>query len=543
MAAMVGSGADSRRGIILMKKTTSQLEAKTPQRRIKGLAIGVVSLALLAGCSANSSGQYLTNKGEARGVMISLARASDELGDYARAADYYAKAIAQGNASEQAWTRRGELLLQLGAVKSAQAHYEAALRAGMDTGDIHRGYARSLARTNQPEKALQQFDIALQKAPGSVKAMNGRGVALDMMGRHLEAQAQYAQAQEFSPTDLSVQNNLALSYTLAGNAHSAIAMLEDIYLSGSSNQQHRQDLALLYGLTGQSDKASALSHMDLRPELVGKNMAAYATLRQNYTAKVTEDNAAQSVAMASAASPARDDTPPKQAASAFSYVVLPPATDLSAAPLHVPEASYVAPKTMAMVKLPEPVAEMPAAMVGDVKVALLPLSPEVPEALVATPVDPIEPIVMAVVTEPVVAPSQMVSNEAEQQIQSVQVANLPLMAVAPTRVRTTAKRANGNAGIRPVIQIGQVFHNALAEAPSMPVPMSVVRRPVPQKDMPTKVSLSDIELFAMRAELDAFGNPMHILPAGPVKRYRPGSGPQARLEGRQLVPWQFKQGS
>ena len=75
----------------------------------------------------------------------------------------------------------------------------AAIEAGFDTVAIRRGYGRALAWLSQPETALLQYEAVLVRNRLDVKAMNGRGVALDMMGRQDEAQAQYKLALAQAP--------------------------------------------------------------------------------------------------------------------------------------------------------------------------------------------------------------------------------------------------------------------------------------------------------------------------------------------------------
>jgi Flp pilus assembly protein TadD len=474
------------------------------------LAVSVIALGVLSGCSSTGSSSYMGQTDNAPDVMLKFAKVSEETGNYGLATEYYARVIAKGDASVDVWSRRGELLLQLGAVKNARAHYEAAILAGYDTPEIRRGYGRSLVRVSQPAKALAQFDLVLEQEPKNTKAMNGRGVALDMLGRHVEAQVQYMDVQEVAPHDLSVQNNLALSYTLAGNALSAIAMLEDVYLSGQSSKQHRQNLALLYGLTGQTDKAIALSHQDLRPELVGRNIAAYATLSQSY-AKAQSSKAVTTVAMSTSetvmerTAVAATDKP---VGAPMDFVQLPPVGDAPSLVAQATTIQTVDAPTMAVAELSESVR---VEMVTDV--TLLPLQPT-PEMRVALVIDENDADANTLEHVDQGASIRSVATKGQQDapvFQQVQVANLPLMATKPNFGATPARPSEQV--FHPVMQVAGFFQNDISQRK----PRSVVRRVEAPDGAPSYESLADLELASMKADLDAFGNPLRVLPASKVE--------------------------
>lgn len=212
-------------------------------------------------------------------VAMAVAEAADRAGDTASALDLYGQAISEGKAGPRAYLRRGEIFLAMGRAQDAAAVFQQAMRAGIDTPDIRRGHARALLGLGQAEAALREYDLLLAGTPADARAMNGRGVALDILERHADAQAQYRMAAAAAPGDLSVQNNLALSYALTGRTAEAIDILERIDAAGASTMQHRQNLALLYGLTGQAARAEALAVRDLGAAAARNNLDLYARMR------------------------------------------------------------------------------------------------------------------------------------------------------------------------------------------------------------------------------------------------------------------------
>jgi Flp pilus assembly protein TadD len=514
-------------------------EQKSGASRFALKAAGcLMATTLLASCGTSAVNTSSIKTLDNPALYEGLAKASEDTGDYARAVEFYGRMIAQGSKDPEVWQRRGELLLKLGAVRNARAHYAAALKAGLDTSDMRRGYARALVRVGQPNEALAQFDQAIAMEPSNYKAMNGKGVALDMLGRHEEAQDQYLRVQEMQPFDIATQNNLALSYTLAGNAEKAIGLLETVYLAGQSTMHNRQNLAMLYGLTGQEDKAAALSRIDLKDSVVAQNMAAYEELRRKYNGD--------------AAVPEASEAQPVEAVAANEKVVEPAAAEtpiIETVRTNAAEAALArreaVPATVQLV-LVEPAESEPA---GLESVTLPPIA-EAP-----TPALPVRVLQSD-------APADMVDDDKPEDITIVDVVALegPVEATPVLEERAPAIPAQtGDADIA-----GQ---QSEAE-PSIAVVLAPVKRPTTERQItqeqrelvaadlfvdelnddilvprlgaapiggssapqePTKPAyqrLAEVELAAMNVEMDAFGNALRVIPG---ER-------QARLERPDLRP-------
>jgi hypothetical protein len=58
-----------------------------------------------------------------------------------------------------------------------------------------------------------------------------------------------------------------------------------------------------------------------------------------------------------------------------------------------------------------------------------------------------------------------------------------------------------------------IFQNGLSQGK----PRSVVRRVQAQDTAPSYETLADLEMASMKADLDAFGNPLRIFPSSPIK--------------------------
>jgi len=139
---------------------------------------------------------------------------------------------------------------------------------------------RSQLARHQAEPALATFTSILATEPENIPALNGLGVALDMLGRHEEAQTAYRQVLAIAPTDVIASNNLGLSLTLAGRYAEAMTVLRPIALGEDASPRARQNLAIAMALSGDRDGAAKLARVDLREEDVRLNLDMLTAVRR-----------------------------------------------------------------------------------------------------------------------------------------------------------------------------------------------------------------------------------------------------------------------
>jgi Flp pilus assembly protein TadD len=124
-----------------------------------------------------------------------------------------------------------------------------------------------------------QFAAVVDQVPNDTRGRVGLGVALDTLGRHAEAQAQYRHALEINPSNRTAINNLALSLALADRASEGEALLRPLVDGPASTPRLRQNLALILGLKGETTRAAQLSRTDLNEPEVRGNLAFYEAAR------------------------------------------------------------------------------------------------------------------------------------------------------------------------------------------------------------------------------------------------------------------------
>lgn len=254
-----------------------------PRSGLRPVIAGAVLL-VLAGCQhvPGEGGLSSADRAEAAaGSAETLARLGDHLltqGDVATAVALYRRAHAAAPAEPSPLIKLGSALYQLGSYREAAGAYRSVLQIDPKNGQAARGLANAHLAMNEPEQALPFLEIALAAADTPANR-NSMGVALDMAGRHAEAQASYRAGLLAAPDDLDLASNLALSLALAGRHADAILLMQDIAAAPVAGRRHRQNLALVYGLAGLDDQAAAILRADLSEGEVAASLAAIARLR------------------------------------------------------------------------------------------------------------------------------------------------------------------------------------------------------------------------------------------------------------------------
>jgi Flp pilus assembly protein TadD len=163
-------------------------------------------------------------------------------------------------------------------LREAGAFDEAIDAYGKASGDMDArlgallGLSQVYLALGQPAKALEFAEQARTFAPSDIRVDIRRGVALDMLGRHPEAQSSYRAALEIQPRSVAARNDLALSLALSGQYAEAVDILTPMAKSTTAPARVRQNLALVYGLMGDQTRAADLSRLDLDKDATEANL-------------------------------------------------------------------------------------------------------------------------------------------------------------------------------------------------------------------------------------------------------------------------------
>ena len=123
----------------------------------------------------------------------------------------------------------GGTLLERNRNVEAAATFAHALELTQDPehqAKTHHDLALTLARTNQPVKAQENFQEALRLDPADCKTHNNYGSFLNTRGRPMEALAELRQAIRLNPDFPEAFNNLGKTYLLLNRPQDALAQFE-----------------------------------------------------------------------------------------------------------------------------------------------------------------------------------------------------------------------------------------------------------------------------------------------------------------------------
>lgn len=136
-------------------------------------------------------------------------------------------------------------------------------------------YGKELLQAGHAADAAALLQRAVASKNADWRTYSALGSACDQLGRYDEARRNYTQALVLSPGEVTVLNNLGMSYALQGDLPKAEATLKEASTSpkGSQDTRLRQNLALVVGLQGRFDEARTIASADLPPEQVDANMA------------------------------------------------------------------------------------------------------------------------------------------------------------------------------------------------------------------------------------------------------------------------------
>ena len=270
-----------------------------PPRRRLSPAVALLASLALAGCAtapqqhAQTGSDRMAEQNSMQ-AMLQLAARTESSGNAAAAREIYGKVAARYPEQPAGYLGLARTSYRSGDPAEASQHYRTALTYAPESVDARYGLGKALLASDRPEAAIEQFDRLIGDEAADTRPYVAKGVALDMIGRHAEAQAVYRSGLELGPMNVALRTNLGLSLALAGDYKTALRVLEDAARDPKATARTRQNLALVYGLAGEMEDAAATGSADLGQGTVRRNLAYYRALR---SARAITDAAARTRAV------------------------------------------------------------------------------------------------------------------------------------------------------------------------------------------------------------------------------------------------------
>jgi Flp pilus assembly protein TadD len=382
-----------------------------PTRRpLSSLCLALSAAAVLgtAGCSTGGGNRQpetgvtslsqLPNKAQS---MLKLGDASRAAGDCTAALRFYGMVIGQGNdkhAIAAAQLGAGECDLAMGNAAEAEKAYLAAAKLVPHDAAAMVGLGRVYLIEHQPERAAGYFDRAVKSGANEAFVWNDKGVTLDQLGRHAEAQEAYRQGLDAHPGDPALRNNLALSLAMTGNFPEAEGLLRQLADAPDATARTRENLALVLGLAGNDAGAREVSAQDLDGAALDNNARFY-----DYARALLAGNSSPAAGLAAAGG---THVPASEALAAAT--IPPPVLVMHRRPAHAAAIATPAITETAAAPIPEPglrksdsgmTALLPDGPAANETAAAMP-APPAPSALTPTAAAP-TPLAPPLPTQPV----------------------------------------------------------------------------------------------------------------------------------------------
>lgn len=262
----------------------------SPRYALTAVALSVIVTLALSACAAPSADDLAAmqaNDGATASqgpadqmkTALRLARASRDAGDYASAISLYRSIVAMKPANPAIQIELGDTLLDAGFIDDAIDVFDKVDPKSTSEALALVGLTRAHLALSEPAKALTYADKAYALAPNDPKVAVARGVTLDLLGRHDEAQKCYRTVLAAKPRDVAARNDLALSLAMTKQFDNAIEIMTPIARSADATPRMRQNLALIYGLQGDDKDAAALSRRDLDQATTEANLRFFDFIR------------------------------------------------------------------------------------------------------------------------------------------------------------------------------------------------------------------------------------------------------------------------
>lgn len=210
---------------------------------------------------------------EGSSKLLNMAERMRANADYQTALKFYSQVQNEETLTPTAAFGLADCLAKLGQGEEAIQVLVDFSENNPDHPDTHLEFGKVYLATHHPKKCIHHFNAALRTHPNNITALNGLGVCYDLEKHHEKARSFYQRALEINPKATHVSANLGLSYTFTKDTlKKAITILEPIAKSRKATAKDRQNLALAYGLSGNTKKAAQIFSVDLSDEDVQANI-------------------------------------------------------------------------------------------------------------------------------------------------------------------------------------------------------------------------------------------------------------------------------
>lgn len=283
-----------------MRRSENWLPLRARQgakRGVWGLA-PIISLLVLSACDprpqsqidpAKFLGKLMEKEGpQVDGVdatLLSSAHQAEEKREYGRAVQFYQQLLDGDKENTVYILGLADNLRRMSQFDEALARYNALLSKQPDNVEAMEGRGLCQLSKGDFDAASDQFKQVLAKDANRWRSLNAVGILFVMKEMPKEALSYYDQALKIKPDEPAILNNVGLTMALTQDYPHAIEALVRAggRLLDADPQKKRADLnlALVYGLSGDMEKAEQTASKHLKDSALNNNLGFYAYLADN----------------------------------------------------------------------------------------------------------------------------------------------------------------------------------------------------------------------------------------------------------------------
>ncbi len=256
---------------------------------MKTLRIGVVAAAVLLGACAQhpetAKPTGAMDRPEVTRSLMDAAAVAEAQNDPTTAATYYRNVYARDPSNLRAAFGLMQSLRESGALDQAREIADKVLAAKPDDPAVLAEVGKVRLASNQLQDAVRLLRRASEMNAQDWRSRSALGVAYDRLGEPKRAEEAYQDALRISPDNPAILNNYALSRAMANDLASARELLQRAVATAGADLRVRQNLALIYALSGDMGKAESLTLRDLPPDLARETLSYYRELSSRAVTK------------------------------------------------------------------------------------------------------------------------------------------------------------------------------------------------------------------------------------------------------------------
>lgn len=176
-----------------------------------------------------------------------------------------------------------EALRRLGDNEAALLMYEKVVAKQPGNLDAFEGKALALMAKGDTQEAGRLFKLIKDRDASRWRTLNALGIMFAVKNMPSEAMAYFKEAANKSPDNPSVLNNIGLLYAIQKDYRNAQKELTTASNRASSEQKKQVDLnlALVYGVSGDTQMAKQIAEKYLSGISLSNNLGLYAHLADN----------------------------------------------------------------------------------------------------------------------------------------------------------------------------------------------------------------------------------------------------------------------